>query len=72
MIKALLMELGYTEDVITQMLNEHSFKCYTSETLLKRIKTNHHFLLSMDYSDEDIIKMVKQQFSVYTLSTENI
>ena len=71
-LEELLLNLGYSEDEYTKILNNHFLKTYVENTLYIRIKEHFDFLLSLGYSGEDIMKMTKTLPTIYGYSIENM
>ena len=71
-IRKLFIELGYTEEDYLEIKNSHSLEKMKEETLIKKVKENYDFLVSLGYSQEDVIKMTKSSPSIYNYSIENI
>ena len=58
-LKKIFKEIGYTEEEMNEIINEHGIRTFKPETLLENVKRNYSFFLSIGYSREDIIKMTK-------------
>ena len=71
-LKKIFKEIGYTEEEMNEIINEHGIKELKLETLLENVKRNYSFFLSIGYSKEDIIKMTKTLPQIYGLSIDNI
>ena len=71
-MRKLFIELGYTEKDYLEIKNSYPLERTKEETLIKKVKENYDFLLSLGYSKEDVIKMTKSLPGIYSLSIENI
>ena len=71
-LKKLFINLGYREEDIKEIITAHGIGELKPETLLENVKRNYEFLISLGYSQEEVIKMTKSVPSIYSLSIENI
>lgn len=58
-LKELFKKIGYTENEFDEIINAYSSKTFKTETLMKRVKENYNFFISLGYTREEIIKMTK-------------
>ena len=72
MLEKEFLDFGYTKEDYILIKNSHGITGYTDETLLKKIKEITKFLLKLDYSKEEVIKMTKSLPTIYGLSIENM
>ena len=70
--KKLFLELEYNENEYVKIVNTYTIKNMKPKTLMRIVKENYDFLISLGYSKEEIIKMTKNFPSIYGLSIENI
>ena len=71
-VEKYLKKLGYEENDIKEIVNSYPLRGFYPETVLNNIKRNYDFLISIGYSQEDIIKMTKTLPSIYGYSIENM
>lgn len=71
-LKKLFLELGYSEKEYVKIVNTYPIKNMKPETLIRRVKDNYDFLISLGYSKKEIIKMTKRVSAIYGYSIENI
>ena len=71
-VEKYLKKLGYEENDIKEIVNSYPLRGCYPETVLNNIKRNYDFLISIGYSQEDIIKMTKTLPSIYGYSIENM
>lgn len=71
-LEELFLNLGYKKDEYDEIINDHVLKNYVKDTLYIKIKENFGFLLTLGYTNEDIIKMTKMLPSIYGYSIENM
>ena len=71
-IKEYLKKLGYEENDIEAIVTNYALVNLKPETLLNNIKRNYEFLISLGYSQADVIKMTKSSPSIYGYGIENI
>ena len=72
MIKEYLVSLGYNNIDIEKILNAYSLNSLKENTLLIHIKEIYDLLISLGYSNENIIRMTNVLPALYSLSAENI
>ena len=72
MVRKYLKEIGYENNEIEEILESYPFINVKEETLLKNIKKNYEFFITIGYTKEEVIKMTKKHPSIYGLSIENI
>lgn len=71
-LKKMFLELGYSEKEYVKIVNTYPIKNMKPETLIRRVKDNYDFLISLGYSKKEIIKMTKRVSAIYGYSIENI
>ena len=71
-LKELFLELGYSENEYVEIVNTYSIIDMKAETLMRKVKENYEFLISLGYSKEEVIKMTKSFPQIYGFSIENI
>ena len=71
-LKKLFLELGYSEKEYVKIVNTYPIKNMKPETLIRRVKDNYDFLISLGYSKKEIIKMTKRVSAIYGYSIDNI
>ena len=71
-LKELFLELGYSENEYVEIVNTYSIITMKPETLMRKVKENYEFLISLGYSKEEVIKMTKSFPQIYGFSIENI
>ena len=71
-LKELFLELGYNENEYVEIVNTYSIITMKPETLMRKVKENYEFLISLGYSKEEVIKMTKSFPQIYGFSIENI
>ena len=71
-LKELFLELGYSENEYVEIVNTYQIITMKLETLMRKVKENYEFLISLGYSKEEIIKMTKNLPTIYSYSIENI
>ena len=71
-LKELFLELGYSENEYVEIVNTYSIIDMKAETLVRKVKENYEFLISLGYSKEEVIKMTKSFPQIYGFSIENI
>ena len=71
-LKELFLELGYSENEYVEIVNTYQIITMKLETLMRKVKENYEFLISLGYSKEEVIKMTKSFPQIYDLSLENI
>ena len=57
MVNQVLQNLGYAKEEIEKIVGTYSLLRYTDSTLVKKIIENYNFLLGLDFSRKDILKM---------------
>ena len=65
MVKEYLKELGYKEKDIEIILQCEQLKKFKEETLSNNIKKIYNFLLELQYTHDNIIKMTKTIPAIY-------
>ena len=68
----MFVELGYNENEYVEIVNTYSIITMKPETLMRKVKENYEFLISLGYSKEEVIKMTKSFPQIYGFSIENI
>lgn len=71
-LKKMFLELGYSEKEYVKIVNTYPIKNMKPETLIRRVKDNYDFLISLGYSKKEIIKMTKRVSAIFGYSIENI
>ena len=71
-IKKMFVELGYNENEYVEIVNTYQIITMKLETLMRKVKENYEFLISLGYSKKEIIKMTKSLPFIYGLRIENI
>ena len=71
-VKSYLKKLGYEEAEIEEIINDYAIVRLKPETLIKNIERNYNYLLTLGYSQEEVIKMTKSLPAIYGYSIENI
>lgn len=59
-LKKMFLELGYSEKEYVKIVNTYPIINMKPETLMRRVKENYDFLISLGYSKKEIIKMTKK------------
>ena len=71
-LKELFLKLGYNENEYVEIVNTYPIINTRPETLVRKVKENYEFLISLGYSKEEIIKMTKNLPAIYNYSIGNI
>ena len=71
-LKKVFIDIGYTNEDFEIITNTYPIANMKPETLTKKVKDIYHFLLSLGYSKEEVIKMTKNSPAIYSYSTENM
>ena len=71
-VKSYLKKLGYEEAEMEEIINDYAVASFRPETLIKNIERNYNYLLTLGYSQEEVIKMTKSLPAIYSYSIENI
>ena len=68
----LLKEKGYTEEEGKEIVSNYALVNMKPGTLKRKIEENNNFLLSLGYSEAEVIKMTKSSPSIYSLSIDSM
>ena len=71
-LKELFLSLGYSEEDYKIIINNYSLENYKEETLYSKVLSVYNYLISLNYTKEEVIKMTKMFPSIYGLSIENM
>ena len=71
-LKEIFLKLGYNEEEFKEIISSYSVQNLKPETLIKKVKENHAFLISLGYSTEEIIKIVNSVPAIYSYNIENM
>lgn len=71
-LKELFKKLGYTESEFEDIVNGFGVVGLKPETLLKKVKENYDFFISLGYTQEEILKMTKILPDIYSRNIDTL
>ena len=71
-LKELFLSLGYNEEEYTKIISTYPLFNLKEDTLYKKVKENYKFLISLNYSKEEVIKMTKAIPAIYGYSIDTM
>ena len=71
-LKDLFRKLGYTEEEYMEIINTYSIASMKPETLMRKVRKNYNFLMSLGYSKEEVIQTTTTTIVTTTKSNEEL
>ena len=71
-LKELFLSLGYNEEDYKKIINNYSLENYKEETLYSKVLSVYNYLISLNYTKDEVIKMTKTLPTIYGYSIENM